>query len=116
MSIKQALPLPTSPLVDPDTGIITREWLNVFTTLLMRTGGTSGAVGTLDEVASNVMLGLLADPVDAPAINGGAVTTEVLALLADPPDAPMPGPAGPPGASADTLVAILLADVPDAFF
>ena len=87
MTVKQGLPLPTAPLVDPETGLITREWLQVFSVLLVRTGGAAGSAGTVVDVANIASMGFLADePADFVDLSAVQQAVAVFPWMADPPE------------------------------
>ena len=96
------LPIPSTPMVDPGTGIVTQVWYDYLSGLLTRVGGpVRDAAG--DALAQS-LLGALSDPadlVDLSGVQGTADAAMTLALL---------GEVGEASSAPDALM--LLADCP----
>jgi len=121
------LPIPSTPMVDPLTGVVTQVWYEFLSGVLTRIGGPtrdpagdalaqslygalgdpadlvdlSGVQGTADGAMT---LGMLGETVDAPDLTGVQGTADVAMTLA------LLGEAGDAASDPDPLV--LMADMP----
>jgi len=96
------LPIPSTPMVDPLTGVVTQVWYEFLSGVLTRIGGPTRDPG--GDALAQSLYGALGDPadlVDLSGVQGTADGAMTVALL---------GEAGDAASDPDPLV--LLADMP----
>lgn len=80
MKLVQPFPVPEAPMVDIDTGMITRVWRDFLRNILARTGSEAGPSAPLtDLMADGILAGLVSDPAECADLS----EVTMLALLTD---------------------------------
>ena len=131
------LPIPSTPMVDPLTGVVTQVWYEFLSNVLTRIGGPtrdvggdalaqslygalgdpadlvdlSGVQGTADGAMTLGMLGETVDLPDVSGVQGVADAAMALALIGDPPD--LPDLSGVQGTADVAMTMALLGDPGD---